>query len=126
MKKSKKIMLWVLPLLVIGCLMVTNVVFGMNLGNKVEDTMNDANNGEVIDTVTGLTYKVWNTVSVVAQVAAIIAIIFAGVRYMFASADQKADIKKQTIILVVGALLVFGAGLVVNLINGVVGNLQEI
>lgn len=124
MKKSKKIMLWVLPLLVIGCLMVTNVVFGMNLGNKVEDTMNDANNGEVIDTVTGLTYKVWNTVSVVAQVAAIIAIIFAGVRYMFASADQKADIKKQTIILVVGALLVFGAGLVVNLINGVVDNLQ--
>ena len=125
MKKSKKIMLWVLPLLVIGCLMFTNVVFGMNLGESVGNTIDSASNTEGISTVTDLTYKVWNTVSVVAQVAAIIAIIFAGVRYMFASADQKADIKKQTIILVVGALLVFGAGLVVNLINGVVGNLQQ-
>ena len=71
-----------------------------------------------ISGVTGLEQNIWSTVTVVAQVIAFIAIIFAGIRYMFASADAKADIKKQTIILVVGAIFVFGASLIVQVIMG--------
>ena len=65
--------------------------------------------GSEIGNITGFAKNVWSTIAVVAQVAAIAAIVFAGVRYMFASADQKADIKKQTVILIVGAILVFAA-----------------
>ena len=74
--------------------------------------------GMPISGVTGLAQNIWSTVTVVAQVIAFIAIIFAGIRYMFASADAKADIKKQTIILVVGAIFVFGASLIVQVIMG--------
>ena len=35
---------------------------------------------------------------------------------MFASADQKADIKKSMIILVIGAVLVFGASTIISII----------
>lgn len=47
---------------------------------------------------------------------------------MFASADQKADIKKSMIILVLGAILVFGASTVAKFImtatNEVIGNVD--
>ena len=65
--------------------------------------------GTAIGQVTKVTGNLWSTVQTVVQVLAIAAIVFAGVRYMFASADQKADIKKQTVILIVGAVLVFAA-----------------
>ena len=53
--------------------------------------------------------RVWGTIKVIVQIAAIAAVVITGVRYMFASADGKADIKGQTIILIVGAVLVFAA-----------------
>ena len=38
--------------------------------------------------------KVWGTVILIVQILAFAAIVFAGLRYMFTSADQKADIKR--------------------------------
>lgn len=69
----------------------------------------DTTGGAKINKATDLGNKIWNTASVIIQIVAIGAIVFAGVRYMFASANDKADIKKQTVILVVGAALVFAA-----------------
>ncbi|MDD2627640.1 MAG: TrbC/VirB2 family protein [Clostridia bacterium] len=69
---------------------------------------------EGIDTVAK---NVWKTISTIVQFLAIGAVVFAGVRYMFASADQKADIKQQTVILIVGAVLVFGATTIADLIS---------
>ena len=65
--------------------------------------------GSAISGITNMAGNIWSTVATIIQILAIAAIILAGVRYMFSSADEKADIKKQTVILVVGALLVFAA-----------------
>lgn len=56
-----------------------------------------------------VTQKLWGTIKVIVQILAVVAIVVTGVRYMFASADGKADIKGQTVILVIGAVLVFAA-----------------
>lgn len=61
--------------------------------------------------------KVWGTVTTIVQILAVAAVVFAGVRYMFASADAKADIKKQTVILIVGAVLVFGATAILKFVQ---------
>ena len=53
----------------------------------------------------------------IVQILAVAAVVFAGVRYMFASADQKADIKKSMGILAIGAVLVFGATVVLSFIQ---------
>ena len=45
---------------------------------------------------------------------------------MFASADAKADIKKQTVILVVGAIFVFGASTVVQLLMDIFNEAADI
>ena len=63
-------------------------------------------------------YKIWGVILVVLQVAAVAGVIFAGVRYMFASADSKADMKKSMIHLVIGMLIVFGATTVVGFVTG--------
>lgn len=58
--------------------------------------------------------KIWGTVLIIVQILAFAAIVFAGLRYMFASAEQKADIKKSMGTLALGALLVFAASTLVN------------
>lgn len=76
--------------------------------------------GEISE-ISNATSNLWATFTVVAQTLAIAAIVFAGVRYMISSADDRADIKAQTLILVLGAVLVFAAlpftQFVVNTIN---------
>ena len=50
------------------------------------------------------------------RILAVAAIVFAGVKYMFASAEGKADIKNGMIGLVIGAIMVFGASIVIDII----------
>lgn len=73
------------------------------------------NNNKAIETV----QKIWGTAKTIVQVLAVAAIVFAGVRYMYSSADGKADIKNQTVMLVLGAVLVFGAVEIASLIYDV-------
>ena len=104
MKKSKKIFLRVLPVLIVLMVVFTTNVFavrpsrgdtGAGFSNFSGDMKVTANTGGNTVKVIG---NVWGIILTVLQVAAIAAIVFSGVRYMFASADSKADIKKQMII----------------------------
>lgn len=74
------------------------------------------NGGTAAGNVTAATKNIWQTVVTIVQILAVAAIVFAGLRYMFASADQKADIKKSMGILAIGAVLVFGATLLIDLV----------
>lgn len=67
--------------------------------------------------------KIWGTVTTIVQILAFAAIVFAGVRYMFASADQKADIKKGLGMLTIGAILVFAASTVVKFVIEATGQI---
>lgn len=127
MKKSKKIFLRILPVLIVLMVVFTTNVFaatnkaGFNDFNS--DMQVNANTGGKTVKVIG---NVWGIVLTVLQVAAIAAIVFSGVRYMFASADSKADIKKQMIWLVVGGVLVFAASTVVKLITTVANDVTTV
>lgn len=117
MKKSKRIFLRVLPVLMVLMVVFTTNVFAANSGftDFSKDMKVNADTGtNTISTIS----RVWGVILTVLQVAAIAAVVFAGVRYMFASADSKADIKKQMIWLVVGAILVFGASTVIGFLTG--------
>lgn len=116
MKKARKILSIVLPVMVIAMFMFVAIApVVMADGDGVDPTFPQGNK-EGIGTVNDLVNNVWGTVLLVAQILSFAAIVFAGVRYMFASADQKADIKKGLIYLVIGAILVFAASTVVQII----------
>lgn len=110
MKKVTKMLCKIMPVVLVGLLIVSNV-FGISFN---ESTLTG---GSEAGTVTNLAKNIWSTVAVIVQILAVAAIVFAGVRYMFASANDKADIKKQTVVLIVGAVLVFGATFIINLVT---------
>lgn len=113
----KKFILRILPIVLVAVLVLTtNTVSAITYGD-LRNTMNDARSGNyTVEAANSLIYRVWSVVSTVIQVLAIAAIVFAGVKYMFAGADEKATIKTGMLILVIGAVLVFGATTVVKII----------
>ena len=107
----KKFMLRVMPIVLVAMLILTGPVFART-AQEIEDMASGAGIGNVNTAVS----SVWSTILTVLQICAIAAIVFAGVKYMFASADGKAEIKNGMIGLVVGAILVFAASTVVQFI----------
>ena len=111
-----------LPVVLLCAILVTNM-FALDIGN-VDDPFNS--NGQGISEVDKAVRNIWSTVIIIVQILAVAAVVFAGLRYMFASADQKADIKKSMGILAIGAVLVFAAttiiGFVVNAANSALKN----
>ena len=124
MKKSKKLILRVLPIVMV-CLVMFSFSF-VFAASSITEPINAGSalpNGTASNKVTSVTGNIWSTVIVVIQVLAVAAVVFAGLRYMFASADQKADIKKSLIHLVIGCVIVFGAVTVISLITKVFGQI---
>ena len=104
----------ILGLVLIFC--VTNVAtFIINVGQealgqtgeKVDTSI--TSDGSVVDGVEDTLGRVYGSLALIFQMLAVGAMIFTGIRFMFASADTRADIKGQTIILLLGAVIVFGA-----------------
>lgn len=74
---------------------------------------------------TGLQNTVGNVIGIVQFIcyaAAIVLVVMLGVKFMTASPDGKAEIKKSAVIYIVGAVLVFAAGALLELVKGVAGN----
>ena len=120
MSNTKKIFLRVVPIVLVLMVIITNNVFAFNKF----DTSMTIGTGKINSAETAVK-KIWGTISLILQVCAVAAVVFAGVRYMFASADGKADIKKQTVGLIVGAILVFGASTVINFVIRVTGEITS-
>lgn len=60
--------------------------------------------------------KVWGTVVLVLQLASVFAFISAGVKYMFASADQRAEIKNSVLFLIIGSVFVFASSTIIGFV----------
>jgi hypothetical protein len=74
---------------------------------------------------TGLSATVGNIIGIVQFIcyaAAVILLVMLGIKFMTASPDGKAEVKKSAVIYVVGAILVFATGLLLNLIKNVANN----
>ena len=114
-----KKLLKVLPVMLVLALVLTNV-FALD-----DEYKNVLSNGNASGTVSDLTGNIWSTIKVVAYVLAVGTIVFAGLKYMFASADQKADIKKSIGILIIGAIFVFGATLIIDIVSNVTNDVTD-
>lgn len=121
MKKANIFGFILVALILVSC--ISNVVYASG-----EFTVDDINNELKGTDISGSkaeqsVKKVWGTLLLVLQALAVAAFCFAGVTYMFASADTKANLKNRMVGLMVGAVLVFGAtgiiNLVVSVMNGV-------
>ena len=127
--KINKVILIVM--LVLSTILIFNNVFAFGSFDldKVDQISDSTGTG--VASANKAANKVWGTAILILQMLAVAAVVIAGVRYMFAAPDAKADIKKQTVGLVVGAILVLGADLIgqfvfstrfpVGVITGILG-----
>ena len=60
--------------------------------------------------------KIFGVVQYCCIAAAVIIVIISGVKYMASAPDQKADIKKQAIALVIGAAIIFSISTILRII----------
>ena len=97
-------------------------------GNTTDDwgPSDPGYNQNLIDNkIEGKVKDVWATVVTVVQVLAVACVVFAGLRYMFASADQKADIKQGLMYLAIGAIFVFGAIKIIDIVTKTFGEVTN-
>ena len=117
MKIINKMLVFLLPILIITMFMVLVIAPSIYAENETGlPSTAFPSMGTPDKTVTKITDSIWGTTLTIAQILAFAAIVFAGVRYMFASADAKADIKKGLVYLLIGAVLVFAASTVVKIV----------
>ena len=105
MKKSVKI---ISILLMVAMLLVaiSPLVFANNDVKPSTFVNPDTNNTNSVSTVGN---KIAGIIKVIGMFAAVIAIMFVGVKYMMGSAEEKAEYKKVLIPYLIGAVLLFGA-----------------
>ena len=123
MSNTKKMFLRVIPVLLVLMVVLTTNVFAFGDFTTANIDKDLKNSTDSIGTANDAVQRIWGTISLILQVCAVAAVVFAGVRYMFASADGKADIKKQTVGLIVGAILVFGATTVIKFVTDIAGEI---
>ena len=113
-KKNKYILTMMFIIFVLSILFVPKV-FASN--EPLAPWIEPGQNG--VTKVDSIAKRVWPTILRVVQIAAFSGLIIAGIRYMFASATDKADIKKSMLILVTGLAIVFGASVLVEIIYNI-------
>ena len=113
MKKQVKI-LSVLLIVISLLATLTNVVLANNLSDQITGLAGGTASG---------TEKIWDlgkTIVAVMQtvgvVVAVVVLLILGVKYMVGSAEEKAEYKKTMIPYVVGAILIFAATTIVNVV----------
>lgn len=73
-------------------------------------------NGDDVDALKPTINTLYHTIILVLQIASVAGVIIAGLRYMYASADTKADIKKTMVPLIIGLVLVFCVSTIIDLV----------
>lgn len=111
MKKVVKISSMIL-IIAITALVFSNNVMAVNgvLDNLQANYSTDAGG------LTGVGQTIISYISIAAIVIAVIVLTILGVKYMIGSASEKAEYKKTMIPYLVGAVLVFGAGAIAQVI----------
>ena len=94
--------------------------FSMVLGASIP-TPSEPSNMKPVNDVIGIVIFV---IQAIAFAAAVIMLIFVGIKFITASPEGKAEIKKIAIIYIVGAILLFAATGILEIIKGLAANVS--
>ena len=103
-------------LLIIATILgAVNMVFAVDIPSGTATGVT----GTGLDTTTS---NIIGIVQFICYAAAVILLVVLGVKWIAAAPDEKANIKKGAVIYVVGAVLVFAAGAILQVIKNVANN----
>lgn len=114
--KTLKIMAIVI-LTIISTLLITSNVLATEEGGVGLNATITAENSEAATNITKVAGQVLNIVQIVGVAVATIMLTVLGIKYVSASPNEKAEYKKGMTIYVIGAILLFGASIVIGIIK---------
>lgn len=77
-----------------------------------------------IDVVTSKAGIVFDVITTVGIVTAVITLLIIGIKYMIGSVEEKAEYKKTMIPYIIGIVMIGGISVILRLISNVVANIQ--
>ena len=116
--KTLKIMAIVI-LTIISTLLITSNVLATGAGLNTEITPQTSPAAANVQNIAG---KVLNIVQIVGVAVATIMLTVLGIRYVSLSPNEKAEYKKGLTIYVIGAVLLFGASMLIGVIRNFISN----
>ena len=120
MKRIAKICTVLIIIATIATMMSTVFAEGASdvLGNLTGNT-------DAASAVTTTANNIVGIVQVICYATAVIMLIYLGVKFITASPEAKADIKKSAIMYVIGAIIVFAAGTLLGVISNLSTNVVK-
>ena len=114
MKKTKILVLILITMLLIILPLTTNASgYQINPDNYKSDGPNE----EEVKEMYKFGGSIAGVIQIVGTIASVGAIMIIGIRYMMASADEKAEYRERMIPYFIGAILLFGASNVVRIFD---------
>lgn len=108
-----KVIFIVILLIILGSIFTSYCYAGgITLPGNMDDIYNSSDNS-----ISDIGGKVLWILQVIFYGAAVIILMYSGVKYMISAPDAKAEIKKKMIYLAVGAVMLFAAGGIVQIIS---------
>lgn len=96
--------------------------FNMVLGASIPTAIQPSGSG--VSSIQNITGNVIFIIQMIAFAAAVIMLIFVGIKFITASPEAKAEIKKTAVIYVIGAVLLFAAGGILGIIQSLSQNVK--
>ena len=120
-KKVMRIVAVVLAVLMVVAL--SGSVFATDFDLNAFDTVKDTSTAS--SAVTNIIGSIINIVQIVGTGVAIIMLIILAIKYISAAPGDKADIKKHAVVYVVGAIVLFAATGILQIIKNFSGNINN-
>ena len=113
MKSKKIVMITKIVLIMVLIVSLANTVFAYDPGNWVANEQSSTELNDIVGTILGF-------VQVIGSAIAVIMIVVLGIKYMVGSAEEKAEYKKTMIPYLVGAICIFAASTIANVVYNAV------
>lgn len=121
MKKYKKII--TILTIIIFIISISNIVFGATTWTDQLGKSGQKLNSE--NDVKDVFKNIITVVQVIGVGIAVIMLLVLGIKFMYASPNEKADIKKHAIIYSIGAIIFFGTTGLIELLKDVIESLPS-
>lgn len=121
MKKNRMVIF--LAIVVLTFILFANYINASGLGNGFDNSI--VGNEDVDISIKASGYRIIQIVMTFVQVFAVIGIAVAGIRYMFAGSNAKAEIKKGVISVFIGSAIIFGMTTFMKIILGTFENILK-
>ncbi len=105
MKKTKRIMLRIIPVLIVVCIMLTNSVLASGFGDFTVNRVVDKPTASEISN--GYFHRITNFIIGILPMVSIFTIVFCLIKYIVSSKEKKVKLRKKLLFIVILATFVF-------------------